>query len=220
MDDREGIEIITSFEEENIANFIEHIHRDKITSMVIGESEFQWYLFTINAKDPMKVLRIIEARISRSELRGSFSRIFVPKHFISIIERSSKGMGGKIEKDKSWILIRMKLTLETCYTVLGSTGVACIKVDLNDIVEVVTEKFLMILYKINKRLFVDEEKQESDGQEFYAGDEIFVTKGSFANFYGKVKEVDMQRKKLKVLLLILGRTAPVEVSFSQVSHVA
>ena len=51
---------------------------------------------------------------------------------------------------------------------------------------------------------------------FDEGDAIKVVDGPFANFSGTVEQVDEERKKLKVLVQIFGRDAPVELEFSQV----
>ena len=57
---------------------------------------------------------------------------------------------------------------------------------------------------------------EADGKhDPEAGDEIRVTKGNFANFKGKIEEINKDEKKAKVILSIFGRKIPMELAFEQ-----
>jgi transcriptional antiterminator NusG len=51
---------------------------------------------------------------------------------------------------------------------------------------------------------------------FREGDPVKVIDGPFANFNGTVKEVNMEKQKLKVEVGILGRKTPIELDFHQV----
>jgi len=51
---------------------------------------------------------------------------------------------------------------------------------------------------------------------FREGDPVKVIEGPFANFNGTVKEVNVEKQKLKVEVGILGRKTPIELDFNQV----
>jgi transcriptional antiterminator NusG len=51
---------------------------------------------------------------------------------------------------------------------------------------------------------------------FREGDPVKVIEGPFANFSGTVKEVNVEKQKLKVEVGILGRKTPIELDFQQV----
>jgi transcriptional antiterminator NusG len=45
---------------------------------------------------------------------------------------------------------------------------------------------------------------------------VRITDGPFANFSGKVDEVNQERQTVRVMVTIFGRSTPVELEFLQV----
>jgi transcriptional antiterminator NusG len=54
---------------------------------------------------------------------------------------------------------------------------------------------------------------------FEKNENVRITEGPFANFSGKVDEVNTERNTLRVLVTIFGRATPVELDFLQVEKV-
>ena len=61
-------------------------------------------------------------------------------------------------------------------------------------------------------------QQKATEDEFTVGQQVTITEGSFDNFSGIIDEVNLERRKLKVLVSIFGRPTPVEVEFDNVKH--
>lgn len=67
---------------------------------------------------------------------------------------------------------------------------------------------------------VEESKEEPKPKfTFEKGETVRITGGSFANFSGKVEEINEDKSTLKVMVTIFGRSTPVEIDFLQVEKV-
>ena len=51
---------------------------------------------------------------------------------------------------------------------------------------------------------------------FIVGETVKVTDGPFNGFNGTIEEINVEKKKLKVMVKIFGRKTPLELSFMQV----
>jgi len=67
-----------------------------------------------------------------------------------------------------------------------------------------------------KRMGVEEPKYKI---ELKPGDHVKIIDGPFKDFEGKISEVDEERGRIKVLVLMFGRDTPVELDFLQVKKV-
>jgi len=56
-------------------------------------------------------------------------------------------------------------------------------------------------------------------QTFVAGEQVKIIDGPFESFVGTIEEVNQEKNKLKVMVGIFGRNAPVEVDLLQVEKV-
>lgn len=52
---------------------------------------------------------------------------------------------------------------------------------------------------------------------FEVGESVKVTDGPFSGFHGIIEEVNNEKHKLKVMVMIFGRQNPLELSFMQVA---
>lgn len=52
---------------------------------------------------------------------------------------------------------------------------------------------------------------------FEVDDKVKISDGPFKDFIGSIKEINREKRKLKVLISIFGRSTPVEVDFLQIT---
>jgi transcriptional antiterminator NusG len=60
------------------------------------------------------------------------------------------------------------------------------------------------------------EQDDTYATPYIVGEEIKVIDGPFNTFTGVIEEVNVEKKKLKVMVKIFGRKTPLELSFMQV----
>lgn len=56
-------------------------------------------------------------------------------------------------------------------------------------------------------------------QTFFEGEKVRVIDGAFSKFEGVVKEVDLEKGKLVVVIGVFGRDTPIDIEFNQIEHV-
>lgn len=73
--------------------------------------------------------------------------------------------------------------------------------------------------EVNRILGTVDQLQENEEEltvPFFVGETVKVISGPFNDFSGIIEEVNNEKKKLKVMVMIFGRKTPLELSFMQV----
>ncbi len=63
-----------------------------------------------------------------------------------------------------------------------------------------------------------EENKAKPKIQFEIGETVRIKDGAFENFEGTIEEIDNERGKLKLMVMIFGRSTPVELEFWQVGR--
>lgn len=121
--------------------------------------------------------------------------------------------GKRYEMDRKvfpgYILIQMTLSDEAYKLVKSTSGVT-------GFVQSGNKPVPLEEYEVRRIMTNLEASQEAPKISWNKGDAIRVVEGPFADFAGKIEEVNSDREKLKVLINIFGRDTPVELDFTQV----
>ncbi|HNR29198.1 MAG TPA: transcription termination/antitermination protein NusG, partial [Candidatus Dojkabacteria bacterium] len=109
-----------------------------------------------------------------------------------------------------YVLIKMELTPQTWDIVKNTEGVRGF---------VKTDKYPRPLPESEVKAIMKfmEVEQPSYQSSFSVGEAVKITDGAFADFIGSIQEIDNTKGKVKVLISFLGREAPVELDFSQIT---
>ncbi|MEI6543100.1 MAG: transcription termination/antitermination protein NusG [Methylococcales bacterium] len=171
----------------------------------------RWYVVHAYSNFENKVKQALEERIKREGLDQYFGKILVPTE--EIIEMRM-GQQRKSERKffPGYVLVQMELTDETWHLVKDVPRVLGFIGGTSDRPAPISEKEAMsILNRVE-----DGFNKPRPKVLFEVGEVIRVIDGPFKDFNGVVEEVNYEKNKLKISVLIFGRSTSVELAFGQV----
>ena len=159
-----------------------------------------------------KVKEYIEAEIKNSDLGQYVAQILIPTEKVYQIRN-----GKKIAKERScmpgYVLIEANLIGEIPHRLRNTPNVIGFLEEKNHNPIPVRQS------EVNKILGTVDDLQET-GEEmltpYFVGENVKVIFGPFSGFSGLIEEVNTEKKKLKVMVMIFGRKTPLELAFTQV----
>jgi transcriptional antiterminator NusG len=171
----------------------------------------RWYVVHAYSNYESKVKQALEERIKREGLEKYFGKILVPTE--EIVEMRL-GQQRKSERKffPGYVLVQMELTDETWHLVRDLPRVLGFIGGTSDRPAPISEKEAMsILNRVEEGINKPRPKVL-----FEVGEVIRIIDGPFKDFNGVVEEVNYEKNKLKLSVLIFGRSTSVELSFNQV----
>lgn len=172
----------------------------------------EWYVAHVFTGQEGRVKEYLEREIERLGYQEYINQILIPAE--EIIEMRD---GKKRVKTRNffpgYLLVEMELINETKHLVTNTPGViGFVGGSGNDPEPLQAHEVDRILGRV-------EEKAGTSTVEIPFGidDQVKINDGPFKDFQGTIKEINAEKRKLKVLVSIFGRETPVEVDFLQVS---
>lgn len=171
----------------------------------------RWYVVHAYSNYENQVKRNLEERIKRTGLDEFFGKILVPTE--EVVEMRS-GQQRKSERKffPGYVLVQMELNDETWHLVKEVPKVLGFIGGTSDKPMPITEKEAeKILREVEKGITSPKPKTL-----YEVGEVIRVIEGPFKDFNGVVEEVNYERSRLRVSVMIFGRSTPVDLEFAQV----
>ena len=174
----------------------------------------KWYILQAYSGYEGRVEQTIREKLRIRGLEHLVDEIFIPSEDII---RTKEGKKRKVNQKyfPGYVLIHMELTPELWHLLMdinrvsgfiGGTQKKPLPLDEKELEEIRSQ--------VNEGF-----QQKATEDEYSVGQKVTITEGSFGNFSGTIDEVNLERRKLKVLVSIFGRPTPVEVEFENVKHV-
>ncbi|MBA8667261.1 transcription termination/antitermination protein NusG [Holosporaceae bacterium 'Namur'] len=173
------------------------------------ESPARWYIINTLSGYEQKVAKAIRETAEQKGVLSSFGDVIVPVENVTELRRGKKVTSAR-KIFPGYILVKMVLNDLTWNIVKNTPRVAGLlggskplpvpEVEVNRVLKQVEEgavtKEIEVMYDINET--------------------VKIIDGPFETFAGVIEEVDSEKKRIKVLVSIFGRSTPVELEFGQV----
>ena len=172
----------------------------------------RWYVVHVYSGFENQVMQALHVQINEHGLQEYFEEIIVPT------EKVVEMRGGQKRKSERkffpcYVLVKMAMTDESWHLVRKTPKVLGFIGGTNEKPSPITEaEAATILHRIAEG--VDKPKPKTL---FEPGEVVRVTEGPFLDFNGVVEEVNYEKSRLRVAVLIFGRSTPVELEFGQVT---
>jgi transcriptional antiterminator NusG len=171
----------------------------------------RWYVVHAYSGFENQVKRSLEERIARSGLGEMFGQILVPTE--EVIEMRE---GQKRKSDRKffpgYVLVQMDMNDETWHLVKDVPRVMGFIGGTSDRPAPISEREAQAILER-----VQEGVEKPRPKVLYEpGEVVRIIDGPFNDFNGVVEEVDYDKSRLRVAVLIFGRSTPVDLEFGQV----
>ena len=171
----------------------------------------RWYIVHAYSNFEHKVKSSLEERIKRMGLEDKFGEILVPTEEVVEMKEGSKRRSER-KFFPGYVLVQMEMDDETWHLVKEVPKVLGFIGGTSDRPAPITEaEANQILQRVKEG--VDKPRPKVL---FEPGEVVRVIDGPFNDFNGVVEEVDYDKSRLKVAVLIFGRSTPVDLEFGQV----
>ncbi|TCO82268.1 transcription antitermination protein nusG [Plasticicumulans lactativorans] len=171
----------------------------------------RWYVVQAYSGFEYQVRKSLEERIQREGLQERFGQILVPTE--EVVEMRD-GLRRKSERKffPGYVLVQMLMDEDTWHLVKSVPKVLGFIGGSSDKPAPISEKEAQIILQ-----------RVQDGTDkprpkvlYEPGEVVRVIDGPFNDFSGVVEEVNYEKSRLRVAVLIFGRSTPVELEFGQV----
>lgn len=174
------------------------------------EDGMNWYVVHTYSGYERKVKQSLEERVRTLELDNEVAGVLIPTEDVVEMKGGKKVVTSK-KFFPGYLLVNMRMSEELWHLVKNTPRVTGFVGEGRHPIPLSQAEVDGILNRM-------EESVEAPKPKFRFGvaETVRIIDGPFANFSGKVEEVDNRRSTLKVMVSIFGRATPVELDFFQV----
>ena len=171
----------------------------------------KWYVVHTYSGFEKSVQRALLERIKRSEMQDLFGQILVPVEEVVEMKNGAKAISER-KFFPGYVLVEMDMTDDTWHLVKSTPKVTgFVGGTANKPTPISQKEVDAILRQVQEGVEKPKPKVL-----FEVGESVRVTEGPFTDFNGNVEEVNYEKSKIRVSVLIFGRATPVELDFGQV----
>jgi transcriptional antiterminator NusG len=171
----------------------------------------RWYVVHAYSGYEQQVKRSLEERIQRKGVQDKFGEILVPTEEVVEMREGQKRRSER-KFFPGYVLVQMEMDDDTWHLVQDVPKVLGFIGGTGDRPSPISDKEAnAILQRVQEGVEKPRPKVL-----FEPGEMVRIIEGPFNDFNGVVEEVDYEKSKMRVSVLIFGRSTPVELEFGQV----
>jgi len=184
-----------------------------VDDALLDESK-QWYIIHSYSGFEQKVADSLRSRAEAFGFADKIGQILIPTE--EVIElRNGKKVTSKRLLYPGYVLVQMAMDDQLWHEIKNTPRVTGFVGGGNTPVPLTPQEVHSILFRQ-----ATSAERPRPKLNFEKGETVRIIDGPFANFSGKVDEVNSERNTLRVLVTIFGRATPVELEFLQVEKIA
>jgi transcriptional antiterminator NusG len=173
----------------------------------------KWYIIHTYSGFENKVAESLRTRADAFGFGDKIGQLLIPTE--EVVElRNGKKVTSKRLVYPGYVLVEMEMSDELWHAVKDTPRVTGFVGGGNSPVPLSADEVNQILYRQ-----ASSAERPRPKMTFEKNDSVRIIDGPFANFSGKVDEVNPERGTLRVMVTIFGRATPVELEFLQVEKV-
>ena len=180
------------------------------TATATSTKPMRWYIVHAYSNFERKVAEDIKKRALAAGLADFFEEVLVPTEEVVEVRR-----GRKVSSERKffpgYVLVKMEMTDGAYHLIKNTPKVTGFLGTDNKASPISEDEAMRILHQVQEGVEKPKPKVL-----FEVGESVRVTEGPFTDFNGNVEEVNYEKSKIRVSVLIFGRATPVELDFGQV----
>jgi transcriptional antiterminator NusG len=174
----------------------------------------QWYIIHTYSGFERKVKESLRTRADAFGFGDSIGEILIPEE--EVVElRNGKKVTSKRLLYPGYVVVQMEMNDELWHRVKDTPRVTGFVGGGQTPVPLSADEINKMLYRQTTAA-----ERPRPKMSFEKNESVRIVDGPFANFQGKVDEINSERNTLRVLVTIFGRATPVELDFLQVEKTA
>jgi transcription termination/antitermination protein NusG len=197
---------------------VEEVHEEPVhvldeSAAELPLSDKKWFIIHTYSGFEQKVAGSLRSRAEAFGFAEQIGQILIPTE--EVVElRNGKKVTSKRMLYPGYVLVEMDMNDELWHAVKATPRVTGFVGGGNAPVPLTADEVNSILYRQ-----ASSAERPRPKMSFEKNENVRINDGPFANFSGKVDEVNPERNTLRVLVTIFGRATPVELDFLQVEKV-
>jgi transcriptional antiterminator NusG len=177
----------------------------------LADETKHWYIIHTYSGFEQKVADSLRGRAQAFGFSDQIGQILIPTE--EVVElRGGKKVTSKRMLYPGYVLVQMDMSDQLWHEVKNTPRVTGFVGGGNSPVPLTADEVNSILFR--QQTSAERPRPKVN---FERGEMVRIVDGPFANFSGKVDEINPERNTLRVLVTIFGRSTPVELDFLQVS---